>query len=132
MNKFKTYKPDNWKDISSGTTLYYRYSGGSVGEQIANPEMANFKPSSRSAEDGDLIDLSNKARTKGTLVGTAAGGALGGFAGYQGAKDEISERWLSSLREYEDSLSKFVCFTGARYLSKYNDYADIPKLETNK
>jgi hypothetical protein len=127
--KLMGYKPSDWNKMSSGATLYYRYSGGSVGAKIEQPELANFKPSSRSAEDGDLIDLSNGARTKGTLVGTAAGGALGGFAGYQGAKDEISQRWVSSLREYEDSLSSVVCFTGARYLSKYNDYADIPKLE---
>ena len=52
---------------------------------------------------------------------------MGGFAGYQGAQSEITDRWTSAVREYEDSLSNFVCMTGGRYLSKYNDYVEIPQ-----
>lgn len=108
--------------------FYYRNSDGTVGEKIAdgNDSKNRFTASSRDAEDGGLIDLSNEARAKGTIVGTAAGGALGGFAGYQGAKDEITERLLAAQREYEDSLTNFVCMTGARYLAPYNGYAEIP------
>lgn len=108
--------------------FYYRNSDGTVGEKIAdgNDSKNRFTASSRDAEDGGLIDLSNEARAKGTIVGTAAGGALGGFAGYQGAKDEVTERLLAAQREYEDSLTNFVCMTGARYLAPYNSYAEIP------
>lgn len=108
--------------------FYYRNSDGTVGEKIAdgNDSKNRFTASSRDAEDGGLIDLSNQSRAKATIVGTAAGGALGGFAGYQGAKDEITERLLAAQREYEDSLTNFVCMTGARYLAPYNGYAEIP------
>ncbi|MBQ3785395.1 MAG: hypothetical protein II843_03300 [Alphaproteobacteria bacterium] len=132
LNKIFGYQ--NWDELKSkNPKIYNRYVGGGVGDLIAEDDaLNNFKPSLRDADDGALIDLSNQARAKGTIVGTAAGGALGGFAGYQGAQTEVSERWVSALREYEDSLSNFVCFTGGRYLSKYNDYADIPALKTNK
>lgn len=132
LNKIFGYQ--NWDELKSkNPKIYKRYVGGGVGDLIENEDaLNNFKPSFRDADDGALIDLSNQARAKGTIVGTAAGGALGGFAGYQGAQTEVSERWVSALREYEDSLSNFVCTTGARFLSKYNDYADIPALKTNK
>ncbi len=132
LNKAFGYK--TWDELKSkNPKIYKRYVGGGVGDLIENEDaLNNFKPSLRDADDGALIDLSNQARAKGTIVGTAAGGALGGFAGYQGAQTEVSERWVSALREYEDSLSNFVCFTGARYLSKYNDYADIPALKVEK
>ena len=139
LNKAFGYK--DWSELSSkNPKIYHRYAGGGVGELITegsgeDKELASandFTPSSRDAEDGALIDLSNEARAKGTIVGTAAGGALGGFAGYQGAQSEVADRWTSAVREYEDSLSNFVCTTGGRYLSKYNDYADIPALKTDK
>ncbi len=132
LNKAFGYK--TWDELKSkNPKIYNRYVGGGVGDLIAEDDaLNNFKPSLRDADDGALIDLSNQARAKGTIVGTAAGGALGGFAGYQGAQTEVSERWVSALREYEDSLSNFVCFTGGRFLSKYNDYADIPALKVEK
>ena len=105
---------------------YYRNSDGSVGSEIPKDKKPRFFPTSGSAEDGALVDFSNPGRTKGTLTGAAAGGALGGFAGYQGAKSEITDRWTTASREYEDSLSNFVCMTGTRYLGKYNDYVEIP------
>ena len=130
----KAFGYKKWEELSSKKPkIYYRYGGGGVGDLIEDDDaVANFKPNSREADDGELVDLSNQARAKGTIVGTAAGGALGGFAGYQGAQSEVSERWTSALREYEDSLSNFVCTTGERFLSKYNDYADIPALKTDK
>lgn len=132
LNKIFGYQ--NWDELKSkNPKIYKRYVGGGVSDLIENEDaLNNFKPSFRDADDSALIDLSNQARAKGTIVGTAAGGALGGFAGYQGAQTEVSERWVSALREYEDSLSNFVCTTGARFLSKYNDYADIPALKTDK
>lgn len=112
----------------------YRNASGAVGSQIKDAQKENiyFEPTSGDAEDGGLVDLSNPARAKGTLTGAAAGGALGGFAGYQGAQDEITDRWLSATREYEDSLSNFVCMTGNRFLSKYNDYVEIPNMNKSE
>ena len=131
LNKAFGYK--EWNELSpKNPKIHIRYSGGGVGDEIKDAKATDFYPSSRDAEDGGLIDLSNPARAKGTIAGTAAGGALGGFAGYQGAQSEVSERWVSALREYEDSLSNFVCSTGIRFLSKYNDYADIPALKQDK
>ena len=137
LNKAFGYK--DWKELSSkNPKLYHRYAGGGVGDLIKEDNgeelapVSDFTPLSRDAEDGALIDLSNEARAKGTIVGTAAGGALGGFAGYQGAQSEVSERWTSAVREYKDSLSSVVCTTGGRFLSEYNDYAEIPALKTNK
>ena len=134
LKKPMGYTDADWaKDLMRlNPKIYIRYSDGSAGKEIPESTVANFKPSSRDADDGGLIDLSNPARAKGTIVGTAAGGALGGFAGYQGAKDEISERWVSASREYEDSLTNFICTTGNRFLSQYNSYAEIPTLKTDK
>jgi len=137
------YKISDWEkdfgDKQSGKyTLMYRNSDGSVGSVISNTKDGEndqtdkfvFTPTSGSADDGALIDLSNPGRAKGTLTGAAAGGALGGFAGYQGAKTEVSDRWVAASREYEDSLSNFVCMTGNRFLGKYNDYVEIPTPST--
>ncbi len=86
----------------------------------------NIHPVYQGADDGALIDLGNKARLKGTLIGTGAGGALGAFTAYQGAQTEIQERWVAAVREYKDSLQKVYCATGTRYLSQYNDPVTIP------
>jgi hypothetical protein len=96
---------------------------------IKDAKVENFKPIMRDAADDVLIDLSNQARTKGTIVGATVGGAGGGLAGYAGAKNEVTERWLTAQREYEGTLSNFGCFTGGRFLSIYNDYAEIPALK---
>ncbi len=122
-NKMFGYEAKDWQDIikDNQPTYYKRNSSGSVGEKIDfKSGEGDFKPSTRDAEDGGIVDLSNQARTKGTLVGTGVGGALGGFAGYQGAKSEVSERWTAAVREYNDSLSNFVCMSGRRWLSMYN------------
>ncbi|MBR4625024.1 MAG: hypothetical protein IKO56_05760, partial [Alphaproteobacteria bacterium] len=130
LQKLGGYKVSEWDTISNQAKYYYRNSDGSVGSEITeDKEKIRFSPNSRNASDGGLVDLSNQARLKGTLAGTAAGGALGGFAGYEGAKTEVSERWVAAVREYKDSLSNFVCVTGQRFLSQYNDDAIIPSLQ---
>lgn len=124
------------KGKTAGTDYAYfkrNTSSGTVGDAIAtDANQIYFTPASIDASSGGLVDLNNQARTSGTLVGTATGGAMGGFAGYQGAKSEITDRWTAAVREYEDSLSNFVCMTGTRYLSKYNDYVEIPELKKSE
>lgn len=133
-NKFGGYKSeelDTTKEPFNSEFIYVlRNSDGSVGSQITEKkDKIHFTPTSGDASDGGLIDLSNQARAKGTAVGAAAGGALGGYAGYQGAKSEITDRWTAAVREYQDSLSNFACMSGPRYLSKYNDYVDVPEMK---
>lgn len=130
----KTSELNSIKNDKTASYIYmYRNSDGSVGQQIKeDKDKIYFTPTSGDASDGGLVDLSNPARAKGTITGAAAGGALGGFAGYQGAQDEITDRWLSATREYEDSLSNFVCMTGNRFLSKYNDYVEIPNMNKSE
>lgn len=122
----KAFGYEEWDDVSGFShTFYVRNPNGSVGAEIKDTGFT-FEPLRRDASDGALVDLSNASRTKGTLAGTAVGGALGGFSGYQGAKNEITERWLAEQRNYEGSLSNFYCATGNRFLSQYNSYAEIP------
>ena len=78
------------------------------------------------AEDGGVIELGNKARIKGTLTGAGIGGAAGAFTAYQGAQTEIDERYVTAVREYKDSLQKFYCGTGKRFLTFYNDTLVMP------
>ncbi len=134
----------------TGYTVYARNNDGSVGRLLYQPgESAKdtkdtkessdkkeenkkeyeFQPIAKDAEDGGLIDINNEARAKATMIGTATGGALGGLAGYQGAKTELEQRWVEAVRTYNDSLSNFVCMTGGRFLAKYNDYVEIPDLK---
>ncbi len=97
-------------------------------QNTADYNIDNFYPISIGAEDGDIIDLNNKARLKGTLIGTGAGGALGAFSGYQGAQSDIEDRWVTAVREYNDSLQKVYCATGKRFLGYYNDQVVIQGL----
>ena len=97
-------------------------------EEMKPEELwAAFDVMSRDASDGGMIDLSNKARLKGTLTGAGIGGGVGAFTAYQGAQTEIDERWVAAVREYKDSLQKFYCGTGTRFLSFYNDTIVLPK-----
>ena len=89
----------------------------------------NFTASSVGADEGDLIDINSRARAKATGIGAGMGGAMGAFTAYQGATSEIEERWLSEVRAYKDSLSKFYCMTGGKFLSRYNDYVVITAAE---
>lgn len=95
------------------------------GKELADTEYT-FTPAARSSSDGGIVDLSNEARAKATMAGAGAGAALGGFVGYQGAQSEISERWVTAMNEYTDSLNNFYCTTGKRFLSFYNGYAEVP------
>lgn len=132
--KFNGYKTSDWDASLSGMEhrYYSRNLDGSVGSEIKKSDDKDeliFIPTERNASDGPLVDLSNEARNKATVTGAVAGGAIGGFSGYQGAKQEVSERWTTAVREYDDSLSKFYCATGTRFLSKYNDYIEIPVMQ---
>ena len=95
---------------------------------LGNTDM-NFSPAYQEAEDGGIIDLSNKARMKGTLTGAGVGGGMGAFAGYQGAQKDVEDRWVAAVREYKDSLQKIYCATGNRFLSHYNDMIIIPSID---
>lgn len=140
-DKLFGYKLKDWAKLKMENAIrYYARNGdGSVGPERTETVDENdknkktdeiiFTPIEVGADDGALVDFSNKGRMKSTLTGAAAGGALGGFSGYQGAKQEVQERWVSATREYNDSLDKFYCATGTRYLSSYNSYIEIPAVK---
>ena len=90
--------------------------------------IEDFTPARVSVDDSETIDFANKSRAKSTLVGAGAGAGLGALAGAAGAESEINERWVASMREYEDSLRNVVCMTGNRPLAYYNDIAIIPEM----
>lgn len=117
------YKISEWDELAkSGVTYWNRNSDGSAGDKIEFESSKQvFTPLSRDADDGELVDLNNQARLKATLVGAGTGGALGGLSGYEGAKSEVQERYAEELRNYEESLSKFMCSTGNKYIVRYND-----------
>jgi len=142
LNKMTGYTDEDWEELlGKNPVYYYRNHDGSVSDKIVKCTDKNtpkdcsdgvFEPSKRDASDGGLIDFSNENRIKGTVTGGAVGGALGGVAGYAGAKDEVKQRYVTAIREYEDSLTNFVCITGGRYLAPYNSYFEIPQLKENK
>lgn len=128
------YKSSDWNDVKKlyGTNEIVGRDGRGDATTLSQSgtekvNIDNFKPMYRDAADGGIIDMSNKARLKGTLTGAGVGGAAGAFTAYQGAQSEIDERWVSAVREYKDSLQKFYCGTGTRFLSFYNDITVIPK-----
>ncbi|MBO4582704.1 MAG: hypothetical protein J5714_01430 [Alphaproteobacteria bacterium] len=86
----------------------------------------DFNPLTMDADDGGVVDFSNKARLGSTLKGAGVGGALGGFSGYQGAQSDIEARFVEATREYNDSLEKIYCGTGKKWLGYYNDAVSIP------
>ena len=112
------------------TTVGNRLDFDAQSKNKINESEYNFTPAARSSEDGGIVDLSNEARAKATMAGAGAGAALGGFVGYQGAQSEISERWVTAMNEYTDSLNNFYCTTGKRFLSFYNSYAEVPRSQT--
>ena len=94
---------------------------------VTSPSNFNaFTPLYMDSETGAVIDLSNRARLKDTVVGAAAGGALGAYSAYEGAKTEIEDRLNAERRAYKDSMEKFYCTTGDRFLSFYNEEVVIP------
>lgn len=124
LNKVKTLYAANEIVGRAGNGDAIALSVGA--DKTAEQLMAAFKPIYRDASDGGIIDMSNKARLNGTLTGAGIGGGVGAFTAYQGAQNEIDERWVSAVREYKDSLQKFYCGTGTRFLSFYNDMTVIP------
>ena len=93
-------------------------------------DLDNFHPVSQSADDGAMVDFSNKARMKSTLIGTAGGAGLGALAGASGADAAIQERWIAATQEYKDSLQNIWCTTGERPLGPYNQLITIPNMQT--
>lgn len=125
------YKRSDWAKLKtdlSGHTILGRTSSG-VGYALDGEySISDFYPMMVDASDGGIIDFGNKARLKGTLIGAGAGGALGAYAGYQGAQSDIENRWVTAVREYKDSLQKIYCATGKRFLGYYNDEIVIPTM----
>ena len=136
-DKTMGWKKSDWSDFKTkyGQKEVVGRTGRGVASNLDNTTTAknlndvNFTPVYQNAEDGGMIDLSNKARMKGTLTGAGVGGGMGAFAGYQGAQQEVEDRWVSAVREYKDSLQKIYCATGNRFLSHYNDTVIIPSME---
>lgn len=123
---------DDWREwrsvYGSNAQLYQRLNRGEVGPALDNASysFSDFYPIYQGADDGSLIDLGNKARLKSTLIGAGTGGAMGAFTAYQGAQTDIENRWVTAVREYNDSLQKIYCVTGSRFLGYYNDDIYIP------
>ena len=128
------YKRSDWAKLKtdlSGHTILGRTSSGTGYALDGEYSINDFYPMMVDASDGGIIDFGNKARLKGTLIGAGAGGALGAYAGYQGAQSDIENRWVTAVREYKDSLQKIYCATGKRFLGYYNDQIIIPTM-TNR
>ncbi|MCQ2582153.1 MAG: hypothetical protein MJ170_04240 [Alphaproteobacteria bacterium] len=125
----KDIQKNGWKNSKlESDALYVRDSkGNGTRKYDVSTEEYDFTPLTIDSDDGGLVDFSNKARAKGTAIGAGAGGALGGFVAYQGAQSDINDRWVSEVRQYKDSLQKFYCQTGNRFLSYYNDVVIIPE-----
>ena len=128
-DKAMGYTADDWaKQDKKGLKVYGRNYEGNAYDIGEGFDIENFRPTTIDAEDGGIVDISNKARLKSTLTGAGIGGAMGGFVGYQGAQSDINDRWVSAVREYKDSLTRVYCATGKRYLGQYNDVIVVPPL----
>lgn len=133
----------NWRSVHKEATICLRDSQGNpykcgneaTDEKSADADKAtaynidDFNPIKLDADDGGVVDFSNKARLGSTLKGAGVGGALGGFSGYQGAQSDIEDRFVQATREYNDSLEKFYCGSGRKFLSFYNDELIIPTMK---
>lgn len=131
------YKESDWDKIKSnysnnkivGRTGNGQASNLSLPKDKETPDFEKFKPVTMDADDGGIIDMSNKARTGGTLTGAGVGAGMGAFTAYQGAQTEIDERWAAAVQEYKDSLQKFFCGSGNKFMSFYNDVTAVPALQ---
>ncbi|MCQ2581178.1 MAG: hypothetical protein MJ164_03335 [Alphaproteobacteria bacterium] len=128
------YKSEDWRKRNTNKSklkvdnkLYDLY-----GKEIPDADINKFSPAYKSASDGSVIDFNNAARTKSTMIGAGAGGALGALSGVSGANAAIQERYLTAVREYEDSLGNVACYTGNRYLSRYNDTIVVPAMKISE
>lgn len=131
-NNIFGYSKADWRDRGDENKTKLKLNSDTVYDLYGNSTDANisdFTPAYKSASDGSVVDFNNAARTKSTLVGAGAGGALGALSGAAGAESAVQERWQTAMREYDDSLNNIVCYTGARYLSRYNDVVIIPEMK---
>ncbi|MBR6751925.1 MAG: hypothetical protein IKL95_01485, partial [Alphaproteobacteria bacterium] len=130
-NNIFGYSKEDWRNRNDEKSKL-KLNSDTVYDLYGNPTNANisdFTPAYKSASDGSVIDFNNAARTKSTVIGAGAGGALGALSGAAGAETAVQERWQTAMREYDDSLNNIVCYTGARYLSRYNDVVIIPEMK---
>ncbi|MBR4806293.1 MAG: hypothetical protein IKZ64_00555 [Alphaproteobacteria bacterium] len=111
--------------IECGTLTRAPKEGQTTGDPFT---LNDFNPKTLDADDGSVIDFSNKARLGSTLKGAGVGAAMGGFSGYQGAQADIEERFVQARAEYRASLQKFYCGTGKKFISFYNDEEEIPSM----
>ena len=123
-------RKDDWTKIKArgGLEIYGRDAKGDafkLGEDFP-ADIEAFHVMYRDSGDGGFVDFGNKARLKATAIGAGVGAGLGAFTAYQGAQSDIEQRWVAEVRAYKDSLMKFVCRTGTRFLSSYNDTVVIP------
>ncbi|MEE1111517.1 MAG: hypothetical protein UIH99_04860, partial [Alphaproteobacteria bacterium] len=123
-------RKDDWTKIKArgGLEIYGRDAKGDafkLGEDVP-ADIEAFHVMYRDSGDGGFVDFGNKARLKATAIGAGVGAGLGAFTAYQGAQSDIEQRWVAEVRAYKDSLMKFVCRTGTRFLSSYNDTVVIP------
>ncbi|MCQ2599065.1 MAG: hypothetical protein MJ187_01655 [Alphaproteobacteria bacterium] len=129
-------KTEKKKFIDNNAQVYGRLANGLQGTLIANnatpkKPIESFEPMTIGADDdhGNIIDLSNKARLGATIKGAAVAATEAAGAGVAQANKEISERYVSAVAEYNGSLQKIYCKSGERYLGKYNDIVEIPKIQ---
>ena len=117
-----------WRNSNQSAEVVARNNLGEPSKIPGTWNINDFYPLTIDASDGGIIDLSNRARTKSTMIGAGAGAGLGAFTAYHGATDEITQRWVAAVQEYEDSLMKTYCITGERFISSYNDITVIPNM----
>lgn len=134
-NNIFGYSKEDWRNRNDEKSKLKLHKDGEdyiVYDLYGNPadaKISDFTPAYKSASDGSVVDFNNAARTKSTVIGAGAGGALGALSGAAGAESAVQERWQTAMREYDDSLNNIVCYTGARYLSRYNDVVIIPEMK---
>ena len=131
------YKKEDWETVKNkcdpkkivGRTGAGKATRLAKSDDGSKPDCNNFRPTYIDADDGDIIDMGNKARLTGTLTGAGVGAGAGAFSAYQGAQTEIDQRWVTAVREYKDSLQKIYCATGTKFLTTYNQNAIVPVLQ---
>ncbi len=129
-NTFSGLTTADWRK-KYRATYERKYYNRQTGTELSLTANYEFEPMTIGADDdhGNIIDLNNKARLGATIKGAAFGAGAGALTGIQGANQEISERYVSAVAEYNGSLQKIFCQSGDRYLGKYNDTVEIPKVQ---
>jgi hypothetical protein len=124
----QTNKRHDWKETCDPANIHAVNPGGNGTTLIPNAVCNNFTAFELSADDGRVIDITHPGRRTATLIGAGVGGAMGGFAAYQGAQEELMDRWTAAVREYRASLQTIYCGTGTRLLAPYNSTVVIPNI----